>query len=346
MSVSIITMLSRCASLTPAVARRAFSSSPAAHNKVAVLGAAGGIGQPLSMLLRQATNVTDLRLYDLAHTKGVAADLSHIDVNGTVQGFAGDDELGDALNDCDAVVIPAGMPRKPGMTRQDLFDINAGIVAKLADAVATHCPNALVGIISNPVNSTVPVFADVMERHGKLNTNRIFGITTLDVVRANQFMAEVTNKESSEMEITVIGGHAGKTIIPIGLGDEKYALTQEQIEALTVRVQNGGTEVVEAKAGAGSATLSMAYAGARFMLNALLARDGQTNIRECAYVRSDVVKGCDYFSTPLLLGVDGLEENMGMPELTDYEAKLVEACVPELQASIEDGRAFVKKNYN
>ena len=95
---------------------------------VAVLGAAGGIGQPLSLLLKQSPLVSALHLYDVANVAGVAADLSHVNSNAVVRGFHGPTELSAALAGADLVVIPAGVPRKPGMTRDDLFAINAGIV--------------------------------------------------------------------------------------------------------------------------------------------------------------------------------------------------------------------------
>ena len=82
------------------------------------------------------------------------------------------------------MIIPAGVPRKPGMTRDDLFKINAGIVAGLTDAVATHCPKAMINMISNPVNSTVPIAAEVLKKRGAYDPKKLFGVTTLDVVRA------------------------------------------------------------------------------------------------------------------------------------------------------------------
>lgn len=81
-------------------------------------------------------------------------------------GYAGDAELEKALKGCDLVIIPAGVPRKPGMTRDDLFNINAGIVKSLCIGIAKHCPKALVNIISNPVNSTVPIAAEVFKQAG------------------------------------------------------------------------------------------------------------------------------------------------------------------------------------
>lgn len=77
------------------------------------------------------------------------------------------------------------------MTRDDLFNINAGIVAALAEGVARHCPDAWVLIISNPVNSTVPIAAEVFKRAGTYNPAKLFGVTTLDVVRAEAFIGEI-----------------------------------------------------------------------------------------------------------------------------------------------------------
>lgn len=90
--------------------------------------------------------------------------ISHVDTPAVTSGHVKSDDgegLKAALTGCDIVVIPAGVPRKPGMTRDDLFNINAGIVRDLAQGIAQHCPKAFVLIISNPVNSTVPIAAEV-----------------------------------------------------------------------------------------------------------------------------------------------------------------------------------------
>jgi len=79
----------------------------------------------------------------------------------------GQDELKDALEGMDFIVVPAGVPRKPGMTRDDLFNINAGIVANVAKAASEVAPDAAYLIISNPINSTVPIFAEVLKQAGK-----------------------------------------------------------------------------------------------------------------------------------------------------------------------------------
>ena len=101
-----------------------------------IFSTSGGIGQPLSLLLKSNVLVSDLALFDIVNTPGVAADLSHINTPATVTGYVGDDQLAQALAGAHIVVIPAGVPRKPGMTRDDLFNINAGIVRNLATACA------------------------------------------------------------------------------------------------------------------------------------------------------------------------------------------------------------------
>ncbi|KAK6132498.1 hypothetical protein DH2020_033798 [Rehmannia glutinosa] len=270
---------------------RGFSSESAPERKVAILGAAGGIGQPLSLLMKLNPLVSRLALYDIAGTPGVAADVSHINTRSEVKGYAADEQLGQALEGSDVVIIPAGVPRKPGMTRDDLFKINAGIVKSLCEAIAKYCPNALVNMISNPVNSTVPIAAEVFKSHGVYDEKRLFGVTTLDVVRAKTFYAGKANVNVADVNVPVIGGHAGVTILPLfSQASPRANLSDEDIKALTKRTQDGGTEVVEAKAGKGSATLSMAYAGAIFADACLKGLNGVPDVVECSYVQSTVTE--------------------------------------------------------
>lgn len=105
---------------------------------------------------------------------------------------------------------------KPGMTRDDLFKINAGIVKGLVEGIADNCPNAYILIISNPVNSTVPIAAEVLKAKGVFNPKKLFGVTTLDVVRAETFVQAITGtKDPAKTKIPVIGGHSGETIVPL-----------------------------------------------------------------------------------------------------------------------------------
>lgn len=320
---------------------RNFSTSGSRWTNVAVMGASGGIGQPLSMLLKLNPAVTRLSLYDIVNTPGVAADLSHIETPASVEGYLGDD-LSKSLEGADIVVIPAGVPRKPGMTRDDLFNTNASIVARIAAAAAETCPEAALAIISNPVNSTVPIASEMFKKAGKYDPRKIFGVTTLDIVRANTFIAELKGLNPSDVNCPVIGGHAGITIMPIISNcSPPVHFSDEQLKPLTERIQNAGTEVVNAKAGTGSATLSMAYAAARFTDSLIKAMNGQEGIVECAYVKSNVTKAA-YFASPILLGKNGMEQDLGVSNLTDFENGLLKASLTELEASIKKGEEFAK----
>ncbi|XP_026679468.1 malate dehydrogenase, mitochondrial-like [Diaphorina citri] len=239
------------------IATQAKNLSTTSQNnaKVMVAGASGGIGQPLSLLLKQSPLVDHLSLYDIVHTPGVAADLSHIESKAHVQAFNGADQL--------------------KVLKILLF---------------------LQGL--NPTDVNVPV----------------------------------------------IGGHAGITIIPlISQATPSVSFPDDQLKALTGRIQEAGTEVVKAKAGAGSATLSMAYAGARFAFSLIQGLKGESNVIECAYVKSDVTEA-SYFSTPVHLGKNGIEKNLGLGKLSDFEKELVKAAVPELKKNIAKGEEFVAKS--
>ncbi|CAI2349587.1 unnamed protein product [Caenorhabditis sp. 36 PRJEB53466] len=323
-----------------AVSVRHSSQAP----KVALLGAAGGIGQPLGLLLKQDPLIAHLALYDVVNTPGVAADLSHIDSNAKVTAHTGPKELFAAVENADVIVIPAGVPRKPGMTRDDLFNTNAGIVRDLAAVIAKASPKALIAIITNPVNSTVPIASEVLKKAGVYDPKRVFGVTTLDVVRSQAFVAELKGHDASKTVVPVVGGHAGITIIPL-LSQTQPAtkFSEEEIAKLTPRIQDAGTEVVNAKAGAGSATLSMALAGARFANALVRGIKGQKNV-QCAYIASDAVKGVEYFSTPVELGPNGVEKILGVGKVTAFEQKLIDASVAELNKNIKKGVEFVKNS--
>ena len=308
--------------------------------KVAVLGAAGGIGQALSLLLKtQLPAGSELALYDVAPVvPGVAVDLSHIPTDVKVEGF-GKDDVAAALQGSDIVLIPAGVPRKPGMDRSDLFNINAGIVKNLVEAIADNCPDACTCIITNPVNTTVAIAAETLKAKGVYNKNKLFGVTTLDVIRAETFVAELKGLNTASVHVPVIGGHSGTTILPLLSQVDGVSFTDEEVSSLTHRIQNAGTEVVEAKAGGGSATLSMGQAAARFCLSLVAAMKGD-NVVEYTYVETNSDDAV-FFSHPVRLGPNGVEEILSYGELSDFEQNAKEAMLDGLRGDIDLGVKFV-----
>ncbi|GEA50471.1 malate dehydrogenase [Vibrio inusitatus NBRC 102082] len=310
--------------------------------KVAVIGAAGGIGQALALLLKNNLPAgSDLALYDIAPvTPGVAADLSHIPTPVSVIGFSGVDPT-PALEGADVVLISAGVARKPGMDRADLFNVNAGIVKSLAEKIAVVCPKACVGIITNPVNTTVAIAADVLKKAGVYDKRRLFGVTTLDVIRSETFVGQLKGLDPTKLEVPVIGGHSGVTILPLLSQVKGVEFTSEEIASLTTRIQNAGTEVVEAKAGGGSATLSMGQAACRFGLSLVRALQGEANVVECAYVEGSG-EHTRFFAQPVKLGTAGIEEVLDYGVLSEFERASLDDMLETLSGDISKGEEFAK----
>jgi len=311
--------------------------------KVAVLGAAGGIGQALALLLKtQLPSGSELSLYDIAPvTPGVAVDLSHIPTAVKIKGFSGEDAT-PALVGADIVLISAGVARKPGMDRSDLFNVNAGIVRNLVSQVAKTCPAAMIGIITNPVNTTVAIAAEVLKKAGVYDKRKLFGVTTLDVIRSSTFVAELKGLSPQDVEVSVIGGHSGVTILPLLSQVKGVNFSEQEVVELTKRIQNAGTEVVEAKAGGGSATLSMGQAAARFGLSLVRALQGEPGVVECAYVESDA-EFSRFFAQPLLLGKQGLVECKPIGTLSPFEHQALEHMRDVLNSDIDLGVKFINQ---
>merc|ERR1711920_104199 len=321
--------------------------------KVCVCGGAGGIGQPLCLLMAQNPHVRELCVFDLTIAMvpagGVATDLSHLEKKSKVKGFALDkddkpvEKLGECLTGCDLVLVPAGMPRKPGMTRADLLGINAGIAKNIVEACAKYCPNAVLGLIVNPVNSVVPAMCELYKKAG-LDPKKICGVTSLDIVRANKFVHEQTSMGLESIDLPVVGGHAGVTILPLFSQVPAMAgMSAEKISAMDKHVQDAGTDVVNAKGGKGSATLSMAYAGAKFG-NAVLCGLAGVETTECAYVMRDASEGAalPYLASKVTFGTGGVKTVHGLGKLNAYEEKRLQECLGALKDEIEAGLSYAK----
>lgn len=349
--------------------------------KIAVLGAAGGIGQSLSLLLKtqihyllpsNAEKTIHLSLYDINEEaiNGVSTDLSHIDTPVTMSWFH-KGHIDECLKGANVIVIPAGMPRKPGMTRDDLFNINAGIIKDLTDDIYRNCDlsRLFVLVISNPVNSLVPVmhyrFKQLLNGNESSRIeSRIFGITKLDMVRASTFLKNEHDQTSLDMPfVPVIGGHSGETIIPLfSQHPWSQQLPREKLNSLVHRVQYGGDEVVKAKNGRGSATLSMAHAAFKCTqdfvnlivgnihefdsINFTTLRDFQG--KPIAFGAEKVINkinNIDFFAVPMsinLNGINSINYNI-LNNLDDVEAnELLPLCLSKLNKNIENGQLFVE----
>ena len=310
---------------------------------MAVIGASGGIGQPLSLLLKMNTYIKQLSLYDAHRPPGTAVDLSHINTPCHVLGLRGEDNLPRVLHRSDIVIVTAGIPRKPGMTRDDLFECNAKIASQLASSLARYCPEAIVLLISNPINSLIPLYDEVYRRMGVNAEKRLIGLTNLDSIRAATFIGEYLGISPCFCSVPVVGGHAGTTIVPILSQLQSGLISAIDVPEITKRVQFAGDEVVSAKEGGGSATLAMAYAAASFTASVLRAMDGEPNVIEPGFIRQHY-RECDYFASQLRLGIHGVEEAVPLPRrVTRFEKRLLVEAVPQLVTQAQKGIDYAKK---
>ncbi|PYI20036.1 malate dehydrogenase [Aspergillus violaceofuscus CBS 115571] len=321
--------------------------------KIALIGAAGQIGTPLSLLCKISDLFDEIALYDLVHVPGIATDLMHIDTRANVHGYLAEDSgLKKALTGADVVVVTAGIARKPGMTRDDLFKTNASIIRDIFSEVAATCPVATCCVVTNPVNSTLPIAAEALKRAGCFEPSRLFGVTTLDVVRASTFAAHALGNGANpkDFKVPVIGGHSGATILPLySQAQPPVHLNDEVLAGVINRVQFGGDEIVKSKQGAGSATTCMAYAGFRFIQAILKAKNGES-VTEEAYVYLPGIPGgkeiaaelgVDYFAVKVKLGKTGAAKALPIGSISDNETKLLGVAIDELKKNIATALTFM-----
>lgn len=319
--------------------------------KVTVLGAAGRVGRTLSLLLKTCPLVDRLCLFDVNKTvRGITADLSHVDTKCNVTNVCGMSNIEEALQEPKVVLIAAGYPITPNMKGRRLFEKNAPVVAGLAEACAIYCPQAFVVLITSPVNSLLPVAAEIYKAvTGQIPGNRLFGLTTLDVIRANTYAAEITNQDPNKVIVPVIGGSSRDTIVPVLSQIKPYCkIKQEETIALTECVKNAEANLLDCQycGTFGSSSLSTAYAAFRFATCLISGLKGDKDIVECAYVRSGIIPELEYLASPLKLGREGVEFNFGYPNLSDYEVSLMENAAPILKSEIELGKAYVRNFLN
>ena len=222
-----------------------------ARNKIALVGS-GNIGGTLA-LLSGIKELGDVALFDIAEgiPSGKALDIVQ---SSPVEKFdakltGGNDYS--VLNGSDVVIVTAGVPRKPGMSRDDLIETNTNVMKQVGKGIADNCPNAFVICITNPLDAMV----GVLQRAAGLKTNKIVGMAgVLDSARFRYFLAEEFNVSVRDVSAFVLGGHGDSMVplisystvagIPVPDLIEMGWTTQEKIDSIVQRTRDGGAEIV------------------------------------------------------------------------------------------------------
>ncbi len=315
-----------------------------ARRKIALIGA-GNIGGTLAHLIG-LKELGDVVLFDVF--AGVAAGKA-LDImqSGPVEGFdammtGGNDYA--AIAGSDVVIITAGFPRQPGMSRDDLVAKNAGVIAQVADGVRTHCPDAFVIVITNPLDAMVWVFR---EKSG-LPHHRVVGMAgVLDSARFRLFLAHEFRVSVEDVTAFVLGGH-GDTMVPLVRYSTVAGIpipdlismgwtTRERIDAIVERTRQGGGEIVKLleKGSAYYAPAASAIAMAESYL-----KDKKRVLPCAAWLTGQYGVRDLYVGVPVVIGAGGVERIVEIA-LNDDEAGAFTRSCDAVRDLIEAARRLV-----
>ncbi|GJQ71677.1 hypothetical protein Trydic_g11372 [Trypoxylus dichotomus] len=309
--------------------------------KVAIIGAAGRTGQPLSLMLKQSTLIDELALVDTSGACGFGIELAHIDTKCRVSAYSSLDSLPESLTGAKVVVLLAASAGSACKGYDDMFKMNCQVVRDFAKEFSKHCPSAVIAVVTEPINSMVPIVSEVMKANGTYNPNKIFGVTTLHVVRSNTFIGNILGLEPECVTVPVLGGSSDRTIVPIlSLAKPCAEFSLAELQLLTSNIQTAHRDIINIKRTEGS-TLAAAFAICRFVVSVIKGLLGRPNIIEYAYVKSIVHPHTKYLSTALQLGPGGIQRNLGIPDLSEYEKCLLEAAILDIQKDVARAEKFL-----
>ena len=309
--------------------------------KVTVVGA-GFYGSTTAQRLAEYDIFDTVVLTDIIDGKpaGLALDLNQsrpiegfeTRVVGVTTGAGG--EGYEAIEGSDVVVVTAGLARKPGMSRMDLLEVNAKIVRQVAENVAKYAPNAVVIVVSNPVDE-MTALAQIATQFPK---NRVFGQAgVLDTARFTNSIAETLAVPVKSVKALTLGSH-GDTMVPVPsrctVDGKPLAdlLPADKIEELVVRTRNGGAEVV-ALLKTGSAYYAPSAAAAR-MAKAVIEDSGET-LPVCAWVDGEYGISGVYLGVEAKIGRDGIQQVIE-DKLTDTEVAGLKEAAEAVRAKQAD----------
>ncbi|MEM6781307.1 MAG: malate dehydrogenase [Pseudomonadota bacterium] len=312
-----------------------------ARNKIGLVGA-GMIGGTLAHLIG-LKELGDIALVDIAEgiPQGKGLDLAESSpVEGFDAAYHGSNNY-DVLEGSDVVIVTAGVPRKPGMSRDDLIGINTGIIQTVGENIKKHAPDAFVIVITNPLD----VMVEVMQRATGFDEKKVVGMAgVLDSARFRYFLADEFGVSVEDVIAFVLGGH-GDTMVPLtrystvagiplpDLVDMGWT-TQEKLDAIVQRTRDGGAEIVGLlKTGSAYyAPASSAIAMAESYLK------DKKRVLPCA-AKLNGEYGVDglYIGVPVIIGKDGIEKIIEI-KLSDDEQKMFDSsvnAVKDLLAALE-----------
>ncbi len=308
--------------------------------KISVIGA-GMTGSTTAHWLAER-EIADIVLVDIMEgmPQGKALDMTEaMPIIGKDVSILGTNDYADT-KDSDIIVITAGLPRKPGMSREDLLVKNANIVGSVAEETIKYSPNAIYLILTNPLDTMTYM---TMKKTG-LPASKVIGQAgVLDSARMSAFIAMETGVSVTNINCYVLGGH-GDSMVPLtrhsniaGVPLEKY-MDADKLEAIVTRTRKGGGEIVGLLK-TGSAFYAPSAAIAQ-MAEAIL-KDKKQILPCAAYLNGEYGQEGIFFGVPVMLGKDGIEKIVEY-ELNDDEKTALQASADAVHASVETLKGLVE----
>jgi malate dehydrogenase len=305
-----------------------------ARKKIALIGA-GNIGGELANLCVQK-QLGDVVLYDIPakekFARGKALDLEQAAaLYGADAKVTGTGDWKDCAG-ADVLIITAGVPRKPGQSRDDLVATNLPIIRNVADNAKEHCPNAFAIVISNPLDAMVYEF----KRRTGWGKQQVVGMAgTLDSARFQLFLARAANVSVKDVRAPVLGGH-GDTMVPLlryttinGMGVEQI-IKADELAKIVDRTRKGGGEIVELM---GTSAYYAPAAGAVAMAEAYLL--DQRRLMACAaYLEGEYGYRDMYMGVPVVIGGGGVESVLDF-ELNSEEKAMMKKSADAVQSIVD-----------
>ncbi len=301
--------------------------------KVTVVGA-GNVGATVANVLAHRDFVKEIVLIDIKAemAQGKALDSwqqAPIDYYSTKLIGTDDYKLTD---NSDIVVITAGLPRKPGMTRDDLISTNAGIVNAVTQSIMEHSKNPIIIVVSNPLD----VMTYAAYKKSGLPENRVFGMAgVLDTARYRAFLASELNVSPKDIQALLMGGH-GDSMVPMprfttvaGIPVTEL-MSRERLEAIIERTKYGGGELVKLM---GTSAWYAPGAAAAQMVEAIL-KDEQRILPCCVHLTGQYGLNNVFVGVPVKLGKNGIEQILEL-KLNDVEQNLLNQSAVEVQSMME-----------
>jgi len=309
------------------------------RNKISLVGA-GNIGGNLAFLLG-LKNLGDVHILDISEglAKGKGLDIAQ---SGSIEGFDASFTGGkdfSLLEGSNVVIVTAGVPRKPGMSRDDLLEINSNIVSNIADGIKNYCPSSFVIMVTNPLDAMVWL----MKQNSGLPSNKVVGMAgVLDSSRFRYFLSKEIGVSIKDIHTIVMGGH-GDTMVPlirytsiagVPLTEmiKSGLITEDKVDSLIKRTRNGGGEIVSLlKTGSAyyapaSSAIEMAESylhDKKRLLSCSAMLNGQYGVRG-AYVGVPVIIGSGGVEKIIEISLDSKENNMFLNSV-DAVQNLIEA---------------------